>query len=448
MTKDFKKKSNSYNPRKKKYLNLFAFISLVILFFGGNYFLLKDNELLRLQYNDLHSLQNISQDNSNAVNISFSINYGDKFIDKLMEHQVSYYNAYAISSVISQKYDLRKIKPNQVVNFIYNKNDHIIKELSIHLDNYHDLYANINCNNSYDINIKDAEYKKYLVRFSSVIEYSIYNLMIKAGISNKIAMDIEKLYTTRLNLKKSITQGSSIDIIFERYEDSKHNQQFDGDIIYISLTLKNHQYDFYRYSKYNAATKNIKHIGYFDQYGNGVHMENKLFTPPLKVNAPISSKFGFRMHPILKRRILHKGIDYAVSKGTPVYASADGIVNFAKKFGGYGNTIQIKHDINYITMYAHLNSFGKNIKKGIKIYKGNLIGYSGDTGNVTGAHLHYEMRYKNKALDPNFFFNNYKKYSLNNKDLKDFMVKYIKFQNSIINHEKNTNGLQMINYID
>jgi murein DD-endopeptidase MepM/ murein hydrolase activator NlpD len=112
----------------------------------------------------------------------------------------------------------------------------------------------------------------------------------------------------------------------------------------------------------------------------------------------ITSPFGMRYHPIHHRYMGHKGVDLAAPTGTPVYASADGVVGKAEWFGGYGNYIQIEHGGDIETRYGHLSAYA--VAAGDHVTKGELIGYVGSTGDATGPHLHYEVRIAGDAVDP------------------------------------------------
>jgi murein DD-endopeptidase MepM/ murein hydrolase activator NlpD len=112
----------------------------------------------------------------------------------------------------------------------------------------------------------------------------------------------------------------------------------------------------------------------------------------------ISSPFGMRYHPIRHRYMGHKGVDLAAPSGTPVYASADGVVGKAEWFGGYGNYIQIEHGGEIETRYGHLSGYA--VSAGEHVHKGELIGYVGATGDATGPHLHYEVRIAGDAVNP------------------------------------------------
>lgn len=118
----------------------------------------------------------------------------------------------------------------------------------------------------------------------------------------------------------------------------------------------------------------------------------------------VSSGFGYRIHPIYKQRIWHNGMDFTGKTGTPVYATGDGKVTFAKFSNGHGRKVVINHGFGYKTVYAHLNGF--NVRRGQKVKRGDIIGYLGNTGVSTGPHLHYEVHKDGAAQDPvNYYFN-------------------------------------------
>lgn len=120
---------------------------------------------------------------------------------------------------------------------------------------------------------------------------------------------------------------------------------------------------------------------------------------PIK-DARISSHYGYRMHPVLKKRKLHKGMDLAAPKGKPIVAAADGVVTRARYSGGYGNCIKIKHKNGFETTYAHLSRYAPQLKAGAKVKKGQSIGFVGSTGRSTGPHLHFELTKNGQHLNP------------------------------------------------
>ena len=118
----------------------------------------------------------------------------------------------------------------------------------------------------------------------------------------------------------------------------------------------------------------------------------------LPVAGRITSGYGYRIHPILKTRRLHTGVDIAAPTGTPIYAAGGGEVIGASWRGGYGNTVIIDHGGGKATLYAHLSRYNASV--GTRVSKGDVIGYVGSTGLSTGPHLHYEVRINGTPVNP------------------------------------------------
>ena len=118
----------------------------------------------------------------------------------------------------------------------------------------------------------------------------------------------------------------------------------------------------------------------------------------------ISDHYGYRTHPVLHHRQMHAGLDFAMPIGTPIYATANGVVLSAGIQPGYGHMVEIRHNFGFGTRYGHLN--GKYlVKQGDFVRKGDIIAYSGNSGLSTGPHLHYEIRFISKPLNPINFVN-------------------------------------------
>ncbi|MGK7392280.1 MAG: M23 family metallopeptidase [Candidatus Cyclobacteriaceae bacterium M2_1C_046] len=119
----------------------------------------------------------------------------------------------------------------------------------------------------------------------------------------------------------------------------------------------------------------------------------------------LASGYGWRTHPIYKVKKMHSGIDFSAPIGTPVYATADGVISYVKvRFSGYGKFVEVDHGFGYRTRYAHLHDF--NVKPGQKVKRGELIAYVGNTGLSTAPHLHYEVLKNGKRINPiHYFFN-------------------------------------------
>ncbi len=117
----------------------------------------------------------------------------------------------------------------------------------------------------------------------------------------------------------------------------------------------------------------------------------------------MASGFKWRMHPILKIRKFHKGMDFTAPKGTPIYASGNGKVIRAQRSATFGKVVYIDHGYGYKTIYAHMDKI--KARKGQRVNRGDLIGYVGNTGRSVSSHLHYEVHKNNRAVNPiNFYY--------------------------------------------
>ena len=161
--------------------------------------------------------------------------------------------------------------------------------------------------------------------------------------------------------------------------------------MYGLVHLRDHKLELFRYKLQNGK------IDYFD--ANGKSIRKHLMRTPVQ-GARLTSKFGVRKHPILGYSKMHRGVDFAAKRGTPIMAAGDGRISFAGRNGTFGRFIEIKHLNNFKTRYAHLYKFAKGIKKGRIVKQGDVIGYVGNSGRSTGPHLHYEVQHKNRTINP------------------------------------------------
>ncbi len=158
----------------------------------------------------------------------------------------------------------------------------------------------------------------------------------------------------------------------------------------------------------------------------------------------VTSPFGYRVHPITGENKLHNGIDLRATINTPIYSPANGFIEDVNYNSSGGNQIFVKHDNNYRTTYSHLESTTKNTND--RVIKGELIGFTGESGNVTAPHLHYTVKYNGVRIDPetviyedpyniigNYNFNNnlqpnFKKYAIWLLVLMGFSLTYILYK--------------------
>ena len=152
-------------------------------------------------------------------------------------------------------------------------------------------------------------------------------------------------------------------------------------------------------AKFDGKKKQVEAYRFVDEYGrvfyydqNGESMRNHFLRSPLKYTRVTSIYSHRRFHPVHKKFLPHNGVDLGAKMGTPVHSTANGIIKFMGRKGGYGKTIIVQHGSKYETLYAHLSRYGKGLRIGKSVEQAQVIGYVGATGIVTGPHLHYEFR--------------------------------------------------------
>ncbi|WP_410530027.1 M23 family metallopeptidase [Wolbachia endosymbiont (group A) of Ennomos erosarius] len=240
-------------------------------------------------------------------------------------------------------------------------------------------------------NVGNLVHDGKLLFMSSTIKSSFFATGIEQGLAPNTVVKLINIYKDfGVDFKKDIVPKSKLEVLFERLP---NNQKTEEKILYASLTINKKAISLYHYKSQDGKER------YFNN--EGISLKNgEIFANPLNGDYRISSKFGNRKHPVRGKIAFHKGVDYAAKLGTPIYAAAEGVVEYIGKNGGYGNYIKIKHKNEYSTCYAHVSRFSGDIKLGSKVKQGQVIAYVGSTGVATGPHLHYEVIYNGKHIDP------------------------------------------------
>ncbi|WP_457625382.1 peptidoglycan DD-metalloendopeptidase family protein [Persephonella sp.] len=231
--------------------------------------------------------------------------------------------------------------------------------------------------------------KKYFFYFVGfILFFIIFSTIVIYYLTEEVKELSEK--------KEELTQ-QNIKLLKEKAQLKKYIQEKSSELKSLSEKVKNieemiglkpeQNLDFSeRIKKLSLTSGQIYHL--FTNIPNG---------SPLK-STIITSRFGYRKHPINGQKDFHPGVDLRAKIGTPVYSTANGIVEYAGKKGAYGKLIIIQHNYGFKTIYGHLSKI--KVKTGDFVEKGQIIGYSGNTGLINGPHLHYEVRYLQRPLNP------------------------------------------------
>jgi len=218
---------------------------------------------------------------------------------------------------------------------------------------------------------------------------SLYESAEAAGVTPTLTAQVVKLFSHKLDFSRDIHPGDEFKMVFDRKVTDSGRTVDTGDLLYAEIGAKGQVTRFYRYQADGSQPE------YFDETGKNI--KGMLLRTPVD-GARITSGFGMRMHPLLGYTRMHQGIDFGVPIGTPVYAAGDGVVEEARWAGGYGRWMKLKHSGGWETGYGHLSAWA--VHAGAHVHQGEVIAYSGSTGESTGPHLHYEVIKNGEKINP------------------------------------------------
>ncbi|WP_088916793.1 peptidoglycan DD-metalloendopeptidase family protein [Granulosicoccus antarcticus] len=237
----------------------------------------------------------------------------------------------------------------------------------------------------------DLPVEKERVVTSGTIEQSLYLAAAKANLKQSTIMELADIFQWELDFAKDIRKGDQFSLVYDRlYRDGSYIG--DGDILAAEFIRGGKTHRAIRFTTDDGVT------GYYS--ADGQSKRRTFMRHPVDV-VRITSKFNpNRLHPILHQIRAHRGVDYGSPYGSPIYATADGKISLAGKNGAYGNTVILQHGQKFSTLYAHMSKIADKSIAGKRVKQGDVIGYVGKTGRVTGTHLHYEFRVNGKQIDP------------------------------------------------
>jgi len=341
------------------------------------------------EYFKIDDLAETINTNNNLNEIVITIKKNETFISIFDDFFSSRKKIYKVIDEINKKFNLKKLKTGQEIFVYQNKLSNDLEKIIIPIEDKIDLVIFISENIKVEENHLDVEIENYSK------EFKITNSLFKDGINNEIPADILikiiKLYSFDLDFQRDIRKDTKVSVSYQKIFIENRNKDYFGDINYASIEIENNKLEYFKFKTEDGFTD------YFNRKGENV--KKSLLKTPLD-GAKLSSGFGMRKHPILGYNKMHKGVDFAAPKGTPVFAGGNGVIEFAGRNGAYGNYIRIRHNNEYKTAYAHLSSFKKGIATGTRVNQRDIIGYVGSTGRSTGPHLHYEIIFQNKQINP------------------------------------------------
>jgi murein DD-endopeptidase MepM/ murein hydrolase activator NlpD len=219
---------------------------------------------------------------------------------------------------------------------------------------------------------------------------SLFNSAAALGATSAVTNQVVKLFAHKLDFSRDVVGGDDFTLVFDRRVTESGRTIEVGQLMFAEIESRGRPTRLYRFIRDGKAE-------YFDEFGKNIR--GFLLRTPVD-GARMSGNFGMRRHPILGYMRMHQGIDFAAGSGTPVVASGDGVVVEARRWGGYGNWLRIRHSKEWDTGYGHLLRYAPGIRAGTHVRQGQVVAYVGSTGASTGPHLHYETWFQGKRTSP------------------------------------------------
>ena len=236
----------------------------------------------------------------------------------------------------------------------------------------------------YDVELKSA---------FSVIENSPLEGGLRPALHPALVSQLADIFNWEVDFNKNLQKGDTLKLLYEEKNRTGGGKKTSFHVLAAEL-MNAGQRLFAIYFEKEKGKGN-----YYDL--NGRSLARAFLRFPLEFSSISSQFYHSRFNPILKIDVPHHGVDFAAKRGTPVRAIGDGKITFAGwRKGGYGRVVEIEHDSNYATRYAHLQGVARGVKNGTAVQKGQVIGYVGSSGRSTGAHLHFELYEDQKYVDP------------------------------------------------
>ena len=328
---------------------------------------------------------------------SVKIGSGDTLTGVLSRAGLSSSEAYEVVKAVKEHVDPRSLRPGQILNIRMEPvedqdSGYQFASLNMAVDPLRTVsVARGEAEKGYEAKLQERKTKTQLYAQETEVQNSLFGSAAKAGIPSSVVAEAIRVYSWQIDFQRDIRQGDKLKVMYEQIETEDGTRVKTGNLLYAQLTLEGIEIPIYRFEMKDGR------VDYFQ--GNGKSIRKTLMKTPID-GARVSSGYGMRRHPIQGYNKMHKGIDFAASTGTPIYAAGDGTIQRAGRFSGYGNYVRIRHNGQISTAYGHMSRIAKGMEIGKRVRQGEVIGYVGATGAATGPHLHYEVLLNGVQTDP------------------------------------------------
>ncbi|MGM0579250.1 MAG: peptidoglycan DD-metalloendopeptidase family protein [Bacteroidota bacterium] len=308
--------------------------------------------------------------------------------DILLAYNVSHQTIFQLANLSKNVFDVRKIAPNKKYTVIYQEEDSFPAAKALVYEPNPEEYVVFNLKDSIKVYVEKKPVTIEEKSISGTIQTSLYEEILKNGGTPELVDLVADMYGWQIDFTK-IYPGDQFKVLYrEKVVDG--NPVGIQEIIGAELVHYNNPF-------LSIAFDQGDGIDYFDEEGKS--LRKAFLRYPVKFTRISSRYTAKRYHPVQKRYKAHLGTDYAAPTGTPIYAAGDGVITKARYEKYNGRNVKIRHNSTYSTQYLHMNGIAKDIKPGMKVKQGQLIGYVGKTGLATGPHLCYRFWKNGRQVD-------------------------------------------------
>ncbi len=317
---------------------------------------------------------------------------GETFVDVLKDAGFTNKEILKLNKNIRDTFDLANVKSGNEYKLSFDK-DGNLRRIFYEINDENFLSVDIAEEADVSASVEKFQFDRKLKYLEGKITNSLFETISPEGKKDRLALKLTEIFAWSVDFYYDLRAGDTLKILYEeKYKEGKYVKT--GRILFARLDLSGDVYPAYLF-------KSRGEWGYFNEKGKS--LKKQFLKSPVKYGRVTSGFTYNRYHPIFKENRPHLGVDYAAPRGTPIRATADGIVSEVSYNKPSGRYIKIKHGSIYSTSYCHMSSYARGMRRGKHVKQGQTVGYVGSTGYSTGPHVDYRLRKRGKSIDPRTF---------------------------------------------
>jgi murein DD-endopeptidase MepM/ murein hydrolase activator NlpD len=319
--------------------------------------------------------------------LTLAVADGETLAGLLNSADVSTAETQAALEALRHAYDPRKLRAGQFITVNF-KSGGRFQGFQMQADNEH--LVTVSRDQSGFVAVQTTIPVKTETRAArGVIRNSLFESAANAGVPYPVTAAMIRAFSYDVDFQRDIQPGDRFRVMYDTLIGDSGSRA--GDVLFAELVLSGKPHAIYGVRREDGA------VEFYTRDGKSVR--KGLLRTPVD-GARLTSGFGMRLHPLLGFTRMHKGVDFGVPTGTPIFAAGDAVVEQSGWAGGYGRFVKLRHNQHTETAYGHMSRIALTATVGQRVHQGQIIGYVGMTGDATGPHLHYEVIKDGTQVNP------------------------------------------------